>query len=134
MNEKIKLVEAIKEATKQFNEWRDKLNKLEKQYKQYEIQDLRDKYNNTFWVYKNNCYSIPQNEEDYWNVYYHVEEVDQDSYIEVLKISIDKDNMLEIKQEKIWGELFKNAEFEQTNQEEFQKMWNKIEEIIDHDF
>lgn len=129
MDERLILEQKIKDATNEFHLWRRNLNELEKQYKQYKIQDMKNKYTNTYWIYKNNCYSMPETKEDYWDVFYYIQNVDNIGDIEVLEFSIDRDNRLEIKQKIMTDYHF--DQLEQIDKPEMQKFWNIVKKVID---
>jgi hypothetical protein len=124
MNKKETLHKTIEETKEQFNILRDKLSKLEEQYKEYDIQDTKDKYTNTYWVYRNNSYSLAKSEDDFWDEFYFIKNVDNDGDIEALKFYLDKNDKLEIKQEIVPKHYFDY--FEQIDQFEIQEAWNIV--------
>lgn len=93
MNKKDKdlLSQKIKELDKEINEKVAERNKLKEQYfTSYALEELKEKYLDRYFVYRNNCYSCPENESDYWDVYYKPINVNEYGAIEAIRLEIDK--------------------------------------------
>lgn len=129
MNDKEILKLSIERLAEQGKTINKSLIELKNKYFKYEVEELKAKYQNTFWIYKNNCYSCPQSSEDYWDVYYFVRNVDEDGIIELLEFSINKDFELTIKEEKTSSCCFNN--YEAITKEEFLTKWEEAMGLID---
>lgn len=64
-------------------------------FKLFELDELKKKYLNKYFVYRNNCYSCPEKESDYWNVYYKVINVNECGGIEAISLQKDKYGRIE---------------------------------------
>ena len=61
----------------------------------FELDKLKKKYLNKYFVYRNNCYSCPEKESDYWNVYYKVININEYGGIEAISLQKDRYGRIE---------------------------------------
>lgn len=95
----------------------------EKHFKLYELQNIKEKYLNKYFIYRNNCYSCPKKKSDYWNVYYKVIEVNDDGGI--IAVSLEKDKYENISSEiKTIGTDY--IDLEEITEKEYIKETSKI--------
>lgn len=73
----------------------EKYKLQEEYYKMYEIPRLNEKYLNKYFIYRNNSYSCPKTENDYWNVYYKVIKIAENGGIEAIELQKDKYGKIE---------------------------------------
>lgn len=67
----------------------------EKYFRLYKLENIKKKYINKYFVYRDNCYSCPEDKSDYWNVYYKVIEVTNNGGIVVVSLQKDKYGRIE---------------------------------------
>ena len=95
----------------------------EKHFKLYELQNIKEKYLNKYFIYRNNCYSCQKKKSDYWNVYYKVIEVNDDGGI--IAVSLEKDKYENISSEiKTIGTDY--IDLEEITEKEYIKETSKI--------
>ena len=61
----------------------------------FELDKLKKKYLNKYFVYRNDCYSCPEKESDYWNVYYKVININEYGGIEAISLQKDRYGRIE---------------------------------------
>lgn len=86
----------------------------------FELDELKKKYLNKYFVYRNNCYSCPEKQADYWNVYYKVININQYGGIEAISLQKDKYGRIESQITQMSPEL------EEITKEEYEKETMKI--------
>lgn len=86
----------------------------------FELDELKKKYLNKYFVYRNNCYSCPEKQADYWNVYYKVININQYGGIEAISLQKDKYGRIESQITQMSPEL------EEITKEEYIKETMKI--------
>lgn len=89
-------------------------------FKLFELDELKKKYLHKYFVYRNNCYSCPEKESDYWNVYYKVINVNEYGGIEAISLQKDKYGRIESQITQMSPEL------EEITKEEYIKETMKI--------
>lgn len=121
MNNKETLNQKIKDIDKEINnKIKEKYELQEEYFKLYEIKELKEKYLNKYFVYRNNCYSCPEKETDYWNVYYKVININEYGGIEAISLQKDKHGRIESQITQMSPEL------EEITKEEYIKETSKI--------
>lgn len=68
----------------------EKVRLQEKYFKLYDLQEIKKKYLGKYYIYRDNCYSCPSENSDYWNVYYKVIDVDESGAIKAVSLQKDK--------------------------------------------
>jgi hypothetical protein len=100
-------------------------------FKEYEEMEIIRKYFNTYWMYKDNCYSCPNNEEDYWNVYYFIYAVDN-SRVKGISFQQDSNGKIIIENIDEYAEYFSESHI-QITKKEFNSAWeNTLIKIKDY--
>ncbi len=77
------------------NKISEKYKLQEEYYEMYELPRLRKKYLNKYFIYRNNSYSCPETEDDYWNVYYKIIEITKNGSIQAIELQKDKYGKIE---------------------------------------
>lgn len=94
--EETKMKNQIEQLDKEINSMIHKKCELqEKYFRLYELEDIKKKYINKYFVYRDNCYSCPEDKSDYWNVYYKVIEVTDNGGIVAVSLQKDKYGRIE---------------------------------------
>ena len=126
MNNKETLNQKIKDIDKEINnKIKEKYELQEEYFKLYEIKELKEKYLNKYFVYRNNCYSCPEKETDYWNVYYKVININEYGGIEAISLQKDKHGRIESQITQMSPEL------EEITKEEYIKETSKILNLVE---
>lgn len=121
MDNKDVLNQKIKDIDKEINnKIQEKYNLQEEYFKLYKLKELKEKYLNKYFVYRNNCYSCPEKETDYWNVYYKVININKYGSIEAISLQKDKYGRIESQTTQMSPEL------EEITKEEYIKETMKI--------
>ena len=121
MDNKDVLNQKIKDIDKEINnKIQEKYNLQEEYFKLYKLKELKEKYLNKYFVYRNNCYSCPEKETDYWNVYYKVININKYGSIEAISLQKDKYGRIESQITQMSPEL------EEITKEEYIKETMKI--------
>ena len=121
MRDKEVLNQKIKDINKEIdNKIKEKYELQEEYFKLYELEELQEKYLNKYFVYRNNCYSCPEKESDYWNVYYKVISINEYGGIEAISLEKDKYGKIESKITQMSPEL------EEITKEEYIRETMKI--------
>ncbi|MFW6172559.1 MAG: hypothetical protein ACOC5T_02335 [Elusimicrobiota bacterium] len=76
-----------------------------------------------FFVYRNNCYSLPESDDDYWDVYYAI--LDKEGT--VLKIEKDSEGDIRIDKVKMYSFPDISEDYEECSRREFRKHLDKLQ-------
>jgi hypothetical protein len=107
--DKNKLNALIEEKQKEQTKLREEICNLENRYAElYKKEELKEKYLFKYFMYPNNCYGCAETEDDYWNVYYFVENINNACGIDCIVFSEDCYKQIEIKKESLLEYNFKN--------------------------
>lgn len=88
---KVEMKNRIEELDKEIdNKISEKVKLQEGYFKLYKLEEIKKKYINKCFVYRNNCYSCPSEKSDYWNVYYKVINVNENGGIVAVSLQKDK--------------------------------------------
>jgi hypothetical protein len=126
------LTKEIKDLELKIDQDSDKLIKLkEKLFRDFGIPGIKSKYLHTYWKYPNNCYSCPETENDYWDEFYYVYDVDDNGKILFINFSNDKNGKTEI-ETKIGDIDYFSYKITQITKEEFTSNWDQLLLRIDN--
>ena len=118
-NELEKLIEDQKQI---ISDASNKLKQLENNlFMEYTELDIIRKYFNTYWMYKDNCYSCPETEADYWNIYKFIYAVDGNK-LKYISFEVDSFGNISIKDEISCSDYFDNTHIKILKQE-FETAW-----------
>lgn len=129
MNDRELLEQSIKRLSEQKESIDKALIELSNQYWKYQIEDNKNKYNNAFLVYRNDCNSCPKSEEDFWDIFHYVRKVNDDNSAEVLRFEIDANNHICIKEETICSVVILEN-LQPVDKDEIREKWFKIMELL----
>lgn len=90
MMDKEEMKKQIEQLDKEIDSMIHKKCELQEEYfKLYKLDDIKKKYLDKYYIYRNNSYSCPKEKSDYWNVYYKVINVDENGGIIALELQKD---------------------------------------------
>lgn len=131
MSGRLELKQRIVDLDKQIEESKNELYSLMDEFKEkYEVEDNKALYLNKYYKYKDNCYSCPNNPEDYWDIYYRVVDVTSEG-IQCIIVEKDSDGTIKIGRE-IRYDCAMTHLIEITKEEyceQFDKLINEINDI-----
>lgn len=104
---------------------RDELHQREQSRRREESEAMIGKV----FVYRNNCYSCPENPDDYWDIYHLITGVDEDGYPVGVSIQDDKQGMIKINTGPIHYRLGDEQPIEKWNEFATKKL-AKIQSLI----
>lgn len=89
--DKEEMKKQIEQLDKEIDSMIHKKCELQEEYfKLYKLDDIKKKYLDKYYIYRNNSYSCPKEKSDYWNVYYKVINVDENGGIIALELQKNK--------------------------------------------
>lgn len=110
---------------------KEKMALQEKHFRLYKLEEIKKKYLNKYFVYRNNCYSCPSEKSDYWNVYYKVIEVNE--YGAIIATSLQKDKYGKI-ESTIGAVGVDHLNLEEITEKEYIKETSKILGVLQERF
>lgn len=90
MMDKEEMKKQIEQLDKEIDSMIHKKCELQEEYfKLYKLDDIKKKYLNKYFIYRDNKYYCSKKKSDYWNVYYKVINVDENGGIIALELQKD---------------------------------------------
>ena len=97
------LLQKIKDKECEVNELSNERYELMQEFlDKYEVLETKEQYLNKYFKYKNNHYSCPEDEKDYWNEYYYVYKITSKANIKAINFRKDNEGAIEIKKETMY--------------------------------
>lgn len=122
----------IKQLDREINsKIKEKMDLQDKCFKMYELEEIKEKYLNKYYIFRNNCYSCPEKKSDYWNVYYKVIEINDNGGIVAVSLQKDKYGRIESEIKTISKECLN---LEEITEKDYIKETSKILGILQERF